>query len=435
MLHSAPTTGVMTGATPLAATRIMLWSITGFLVAMIGWAAVAEVNETATAPGRIVPQHQLQVVSNLEGGVVTAIWAKPGQKVAAGQSLLQLDPAAAQADFGRSSAAANALRARIARLEAEVAGTTPVFPAALEAAAPGAVAAERGLWAARRRDTASRSAGGSARRDGADRALAEAQAAATAAAEARAQAAREVAMLAPLVDKGIEPRISLDRARSTLVQADAGAAGALQAVSRARAALAEAVAAMAGSRDSSRADAGNDLALARAELAAQSAALPAMQRRLERTDVRSPIAGIVQRVMPATIGGSIAPGAPLAEIVPTGGGLVVDVRVRPRDIAFVHIGQPAAVKLTAYDASVYGRLDGRVTQISPDAVIDDRGGEGWYQVRIATAAEALTGPGGRRLPVGAGMVADVDLLGPPRTVLSYLFSPIARLRDTAFRER
>ena len=425
----------VTAVTPAHAAKIMLWSIAGFSAVIIAWASVAEINETATAPGRIVPTRPLQVVSNLEGGIVSAILVKPGQVVAAGAPLLRLDPGAAVADYGRGSAVGNALMARIVRLEAEVANRVPGFPAALEAAAPGAVAAERAAWAARRLDRASAIAASRARVDGAMRGGEEAKAGAIAAAEGQAQAAREVAMLGPLVDKGIEPRLTLDRARSALVQADAAAAGARQAAARAAAMADEARANMASVGDGARAAAGNDLALARADLAGQSATLPALQRRVDRTDIRSPVAGTVHRVMVATIGGSVAPGAPLVEIVPADGSLVIEARVRPRDIGMVHLGQSAMVRITAYDASVYGKLEGRVTAISPDTITEDRSGEGWYLVRIETIGNGLVAPDGRKRTIGAGMVAETDLLGPSRTVMSYLLSPVTKLAGSAFRER
>jgi adhesin transport system membrane fusion protein len=421
--------------TPARAARWLLWSIGGFTAIIIVWAAFAELNETATAPGRIVPQKSLQVISSLDGGSVAEILVKPGQKVAANAPLLRLDPVGATAEFGRSSTAANALAARIVRLEAEIADTAPRFPPALSAAAPGAVAAEQSLWLARRRDRISARAGADARADGAARALAEARTIAAAAAETRAQAAREVAMLAPLVERGIEPRLSLDRARSELVRAEAAATGSAEAVSRAAAAVREARAAASGLGDSARAAAGAELALARAELASQSVALPALQQRVTRTELRSPIAGTVQRLLVNTIGGSVGAGVPLVEVVPAAGALVVDAQVRPRDIGFVHLGQRAAIRVTAYDSSVYGKLDGKVTRISPDAVVDERGGEGWYLVRIETAADALRAPNGQRLPLGAGMVVEADLLGPSRSVMSYLLSPVTKLAGTAFRER
>ncbi len=420
---------------PARVARLMLWSIAGFSVTMIVWAGLARLDETAVASGRVAPSRQLQVVGNLEGGVVAAILVKSGDKVAAGQLLLRLDPGAAAADFGRSSAAANALSARIARLEAEVSGGAPVFAAGLERAAPAAVATERALWSARRVDVGAAAAGDAARLDGALRSLAQAEAERRAHAEARAQAAREAAMIAPLVDKGIEPAVSLDRARSALVQADAAAAGAGQAVSRAQAAVAEARAATRGVQGRFRSQSVDALAAARAELAGLSAGLPALRTRVDRTAIRSPIAGTIQRVLVATIGGAVGPGAPLVEIVPGGDALVIEAKVRPQDIAFVHPGQSAAVKLTAYDSSVYGALDGRVDRISPDAIVNERTGESHFLVRVVTGASALTAPDGAGVPVGAGMVAEISFIGRKRSVLSYILSPVTKLRENAFRDR
>jgi adhesin transport system membrane fusion protein len=420
---------------PARVARLMLWSIAGFSLAMIVWAGLARIDETAIAVGRVAPSRQLQVIGNLEGGVVAAIMVKPGDRVAAGQLLLRLDPGAAAADFGRTSAAANALSARIARLEAEVSGRTPVFATGLERAAPASVAAERALWSARLVDVGAAAAGDAARLDGSLRSLAQAQSELRAHGEARAQASREAAMIAPLVDKGIEPRISLDRARSALVQADAAAAGAGQAVSRAQASVAEARAAMRSVEGRFHSQSVDALAAARAELAGQSAGLPALQTRVDRTAIRSPIAGTVQRVLVATIGGAVAPGAPLVEVVPGGDTLVIEAQVRPEDIAFVHTGQKAAVKLTAYDSSVYGALQGKVDRISPDAVINERSGEGHFLVRVVTGASALKAPDGAGVPIAAGMVAEVSFIGRKRSVLSYILNPVTKLSENAFRER
>ncbi len=417
---------------PARAAQLMLGAITGFLLAMVIWAGLAQVPETAVAGGRVAPALALQQISNLEGGRVTAILARPGDKVSAGQLLLRLDPDLAAADLGRSSSMTAALQARIARLEAEASGGTPVFAYTLPAAV---VAGERALWAARRADLAATGAGDAARRDGATRALAEADSAVRVQAEARAQAAREVAMLAPLVEKGIEPAISLARARSALVQADAAAAGASAAARRAAAMVAEARAAGTAGEGRFRSMAADALTAARAELAGQAAALPALRGRVDRTAVRSPIAGTVQRVMIATIGGAVAAGAPLVEIVPAGEALVIDADVRPSDIAFVHAGQQATVRLTAYDSSVYGTLPGTVSRISPDAIVNERTGESHYSVRIATRQTALKAPDGSALPIGPGMVAEVNFTGRQRSVLSYLFAPVTKLSQNAFRER
>ena len=229
--------------------------------------------------------------------------------------------------------------------------------------------------------------------------------------------------------------LTLDRARSALVQARASAAGGAEAVARARATVAEVRAAAAAVSDRWRAEASNDLVQARAELAGQQAGLPSLQRRVEQADVRSPVSGTVQRVLVGTVGSAAAPGAPLVEVVPKDGALAIAARVWPSDIGFVHIGQPAAVRITSYDSSVYGTLKGRATRISPHVVADERGGDGWYDVRIETSQRGLVRPAGRPAAIGSGIVAEVALLRAPRTLLSYLLSPVTRLCEDALRER
>jgi membrane fusion protein, adhesin transport system len=140
-------------------------------------------------------------------------------------------------------------------------------------------------------------------------------------------------------------------------------------------------------------------------------------------------------VLVTTRGGAVQPAQPLVEIVPSDESLLIEVQVRPEDIAFVHLNQPANVAITAYDRSVYGVLEGRVTSISPDATVEERTGESFYTVRVRTAQNALRDPAGRPMPIGPGMVAEVDVLGDTRTILQYIFSPITRLSETAFRER
>ena len=417
---------------PARAAQVMLGTITSFVVVITVWAGLAQVPETAVATGRVAPARALQQVSNLEGGRITGIFARPGDRIKAGQLLLRLDPDAAAADLGRSSSMTAALKARIARLEAESRGTAPAFDDALP---EGVVASERALWTARRAELAATGAGDAARGDAAARARAEADSAVRVHAEARAQAAREVAMLVPLVEKGIEPAISLARARSALVQAEAAAAGAGAGARRATALVTEARAAGEAAESRFRTAAADALTVARAELASQAAALPALQGRVDRTAVRSPIAGTVQRMLVATIGGTVAAGAPLVEIVPAGEALVIDADVRPSDIAFVHPGQQATVRLSAYDSSVYGSINGEVSRISPDAVVNERTGASHFSVRITTSDTALKDRDGTPLPIGPGMVAEVSFTGRQRSVMSYLFAPVTKLTQNAFRER
>jgi adhesin transport system membrane fusion protein len=197
----------------------------------------------------------------------------------------------------------------------------------------------------------------------------------------------------------------------------------------------EARASAAQLRQDWRSRAATELAAAQTELAARRRALPALAERVERTVLRAPLPGRVNRVLVTTRGGTVQPGQPLVEIVPSEESLLVEVQVRPEDIAFVRMGQESKVAITAYDRSVYGTLDGRVVGISPDAVLDERTGLSHYTVRVRTSANALTHPSGQRLPISPGMVAEVNLLGDSRTVLQYILTPITRLGETALRER
>jgi adhesin transport system membrane fusion protein len=159
-----------------------------------------------------------------------------------------------------------------------------------------------------------------------------------------------------------------------------------------------------------------------------------LAERVDRTVVKAPLPGRINRVLVTTVGAAVAPGAPLVEIVPSEETLLIETMIRPQDIAFVRMDQKAKVNITAYDPSVYGALDGVVVSISPDAVVNERTGESFYTVQVRTTSSALKDRTGKPLPIGTGMVADVSLLGDKRTILEYILSPLTKLQSRAFRE-
>jgi adhesin transport system membrane fusion protein len=419
---------------PARASNILLWMILGFVVIFIIWASVTELDRTVRGQGRIVPSSQLQVVSNLEGGIVDQILVKTGDMVRRGQPLVRMDPVATGSEFSSNQSQFNALRVRIARLEAEVAGRQPAFPAATDPSVAEQVAIERALYASRISDLNSLMAAAGARVTQSRRAVAEAEAAYAARQSASRAAQNELNLIRPLVERGIEPRLSLTRAQSQASIAASEVSAAAAAVSRAQSQVAEAQATMAQQRQDWRSRAAQDLAAAQAEMVALRRSLPALSARVERTEVRSPLPGRVNRVLVTTVGGSVAPGAPLVEIVPSQESLLVEVQVRPADIAWVRLDQDAKINVTAYDPSVYGSLDGKVVSISPDATLNEKTGETFYTVRVATD-DRLVDKAGRALAIGPGMVADISLLGDKRTVLSYILSPLTRMSQTALREQ
>lgn len=419
---------------PGAASSVLLWIIGAFVLIFLAWAGLTSLDRVVRGTGRVIPASELQTVSNLEGGIVERIFVRPGQKVKARDPLIRLDPLQMGADYEKSRVAFDALEARIARLQGEMTGKPPAWSAELERRSADLVDAERALHTSRMIDLDSLLAGARARIAQAERATAEARAAAAARRSARDAARSELGMIRPLVEKGIEPRLTQIQTESRLAMAGSEVVAAEAGISRAQSAVVEARSAFDQMNGEWRSRAAQELATARAEYAAQRRTLPALADRYNRTIVRAPLDGTVNRVLATTRGGTVRPGDPLVEIVPSDDSLIIEAKVKPADIAAIRIDQEATVKITAYDYAVYGGLKGRVISISPDAVVDPRTGESHYEVRVRTDSQALVDRAGKKLPLGAGMVAEVDILGGKRSIMHYILTPISRLRDTALRE-
>lgn len=419
---------------PRTASNVLLWLVLGFFVVFVVWASMAELDRTVRGTGRVIASSMLQTVSNLEGGVVEAILVRTGDVVEQGQELVRLDATQTGSELGSGEASANALSVKIARLSAEVAGRSPSYPAARDQVIAQQIQIERALHASRMAELQSVTAAAQSRIVQAQRGLQEAEAMYQARVTARDARQRELSIIRPLVERGIEPRMSLVTAESAASVAASEVMAAAASVNRAQSAIGEAQAMLAQQRQDWRALAANELAAAQAELSARSSTLPALAERAERTVVRAPLPGRVNRVLITTVGGSVAPGAPLVEIVPSEESLLIETMIRPQDIASVRMGQKTKVNITAYDPSIYGALDGVVVAISPDAVLNERTGETFYTVQVRTTTNALVDKNGNPLPIATGMMADVSLLGDKRSVLNYILTPISRLSETALRE-
>jgi len=407
----------------------ILWVIGAFFVLLFLWAALTTLDRTVHGQGRVVPSSKMQVVSNHEGGVVEEILVKPGQLVHKGDILVRLSPTMQSAELGSNTSTVESLRARVARLNGEVRGTTPNYGGV----SGSAVASEQALHSARNAELAGLTAAGNARTVQAERSVAEAQSMLAARRSNLNAAERELEMVRPLAEKQIVSRMDLLKAENSVTVAQSEVAAAEAGVSRAQSSIAESRAATAQARSDWMGRAGLELATAQAELSARESTMPALSDKVDRTTIRAPMTGRVNRVLVTTVGGSVSAGMPIAEIVPTEDALYVEAMVRPQDIGNVRMGQHSKVEITAYRSTVFGSLEGEVTNISPDVVINEKTGESYYTVEVRTTSQ-LIGPNGKKLEIGPGMVANVSLLGEKRSVLSYLFSPLTRLSENAFRE-
>lgn len=424
----APAESAPSRILPKPGPSLLLWLILGFFIVFFIWAALTDIDRTVRGTGRVVPSSKTQLISNLEGGIVQEVLVRTGQEVKAGDPLVRLDPTQTGGELGSGTATVSALAAKIERLEAEVTGRAPHFTGV------GAAEIERALYGARMAELASLQSAGQARVAAATRSVSEAQSIYAARQSAATAARAELNAVRPLVESGIEPRLTLTQAigKAEAAASEAAAAGAT--IARAQAAIAEARATLNQQVQDWRSRSANELALAQAEYSARSSVLPTLEARAERSLITAPVNGRINRIVVSRSGGTVQPGAPILELVPTEDGLLVEVMIAPKDIASVHIGQSAKVNITAYDSGVYGSLKGKVVSISPDAVVDEKTGASHYVVEVRTSKTALVSASGRKLPIGVGMIADVALLGDKRSVLRYLLTPFTRLKEEAFSE-
>jgi adhesin transport system membrane fusion protein len=419
---------------PARAAQLLLYIIAGLVVLTLIWASVARLDRVTRGQGWVVTSNSLQELQYLEGGIVKEILVSAGERVEAGELLVKLDPTQMNVEFAQGREEFNLLSARIARLEAETALKPLQFPAPFKAAAGEIVARERALFEAREAELNAALTLAQNKRDQRAQAHKDAQIAFETATEALNFADQELDMVQKLVQKGIEPRVELLRAQ----QREAAARGEMQraeiAVSRSALEAQEAQGEIDQVRKTFAAAAADELNAAKAEFADLKGELPALRDKVSRTDVRAPVTGVVNRVLVSTIGGVVAPGETIVEIVPTEDTLLVEAKIKPADIGFLYVGQEAKVSITAYDSSVYGSLHGAIETISPDAIEDEKSGERFYNIRVRTNAEALKGRG-KNVKIMPGMAADVAILNGKRTVLAYIMKPLADVGDKALQEQ
>jgi adhesin transport system membrane fusion protein len=405
--------------------------------AFIAWAGWAQIDEVTRGQGRVIPSGKNQVVQSLEGGIVKEIVVETGSLVHKGDLLLRIDDTGFAASLGEVEARRAALRAQIVRLQHEVGGDRAaplVFPADLDRDAPATVASEKDLYLARQHSLTAQLNILTERVKQRQRDLIETRTNIARLEKNLALANEEDRLKAPLVEKGIIPRTDYLRLKRDISDLGGQFAMAKESVARLEAAVREAEAVASEQELKFREDARAELTQKVAELTVIGETMRGARDRVVRTDVRSPVDGIVNKLNVNTVGGVVKPGEPLVEIVPQQESLLIEAKVRPNDIAFVHPGQKASVKITAYDFSIYGGLDGEVVRISADSSYDEQTREVHYLVTVKTLTNQL-GKAELNLVIFPGMVARVDILTGKKTILQYLLKPITKAKYDALRER
>jgi adhesin transport system membrane fusion protein len=384
--------------------------------------------------GQVIPSQRVQVIQNLEGGIVQEILVHENQIVEKGAILLRIDNTMAASQYRESFGKAVEHKAAIVRLSAELEGKkTLAFPDDMKDTDPQLLEDQQSIFRARQQQLQAELSVLESQHSQKLQEVSEMQGRKKQLVRSLELARQQRNIAKPLVDDGVYPRtdfLSIERDISSL-QGDIDALR--LGIPRVRQAAEEANKRIAQRQAEFRAQALDELNRRRVEYKSLREIMSAGEDRVTRTDVRSPVRGTVKQLNVTTVGGVLRPGEPIMEIVPLDDTLLIEAQVRPADIAFLHPGQKAIIKITAYDFAIFGGLEGFVEAISADT-IEEESGESFYKIKLRTSANSMIYHG-EPLPIIPGMTASVEILTGTKSVLTYLTKPILRMKQNALRER
>lgn len=418
---------------PLAR-HYLLVAILSFFLLFVVWANLAQLDEVTRGEGKIVPSTEVQALQSIEAGIIEEILVKEGEVVAKDQVLMRLQDIEASSDLGANRVRYLGLLASIKRLQAQAEGKDKVeFPAEVLSEAPTSVLEEENAFRASKLQL-----------EGTIRVLEQQK-------SQRAQELDELNtrigdvkgvislqrqeknMIAPLVAKGSAPKLELLQLERGIKERETELNSLESSLPRTKSGIAEAEARITEAKREAQAVAQKELTEKLREMNEIRERLAALTERKVRKEIKSPVDGTIQEIRVKTIGGVVRGGEDIIKIVPKDDQLIVEARIKPSDRAFIYPGQPAMIKVTAYDFSIYGGLKGELVDISADTLKDEKG-VSYYRVRLRTFEKELIRKG-QVLPIIPGMVASVDILTGKKTVMEYLLKPFVKTLDAAMNER
>lgn len=411
--------------------RKLLWVSLLVIIVLLVWAAFGQIDEVVRGTGKVVPSRQVQVIQSLDGGIVEEILVRPGQQVEQGQILLRIDPTRYSSSLGENRVERLALMAKAARLTALADGKDFEVPEEVLKDAPKLAESEREAWLARTRELNATLQIAREQLNQRQQELRETRANRDQASSSCGLTSQELRVTEPLLKSGAVSEVELLRLRRDVARYCGEARAAEAQISRIEAAISEATSKIEESELNVRNEARKELQDTQAKLATLTESQIALVDRVKLAEVRSPVRGIVNNMMVNTVGGVVQPGKDILDIVPSDDSLLLEVKINPRDIGFLHPGQEADVKFTAYDFAIYGGLDGVVEQIGADAITDEKDNS-YYLVKVRTDKAFV---GDDRRPILPGMQAEVHILTGKRSLLHYLLKPILRAQENALTER
>jgi len=414
--------------------RLTIWAIIAFFVFLVVWAGFSQIDEVTRGDGKAIPSSKLQKIQNLEGGIVAELYVKEGQIVEAGAPLIRLDDTRFVSNAGETEALRLAMQLRVERLSAQVDDRPLNIPDEVLKAAPSQAANERSLYESRRQQLKDEVGGLQEQLVQRQQELREFT---SKQGQYRSQLSlqrQEINMSEPLVAQGAVSPVEVLRLKRAEMETRGQLDATTLAIPRAESAIKEVQRKIDETRGKFRSEALTQLNEARTELNKAESTGRALEDRVSRTLVTSPVRGIVKQLLVNTVGGVIQPGSDMVEIVPLDDTLLVEAKIRPQDIAFLHPGQEAVVKFTAYDYTIYGGLKAKLERIGADTITDEDKKTTYYMITLRTDRSHL-GTDEKPLLIIPGMVASVDIITGKKSILSYLLKPIIKARAEALHER
>lgn len=419
----------MLGEAPLRAKKILYWMVI-VLALLVAWAGFTKIDEITRGEGRVIPSQQVQIVQSYDGGMVTELLVHEGETVTKGQPLVRVDQTRAVSSLRENRSQYLSLLVKQSRLRALAKGVEFAEDDEIKAEAPALYAQEYALYLTAKAELASQVAIASEQVTQRQRELGETQARLQQAQRGYELTKQELDVTKPLLESGAVSDVDLLRLERDASRLRGDRNQAREQVGRVKSAIAEAKRKIKEIEEGFRNKVRTELSEATAKLSALTEASVALDDKVKQSVLKSPVNGTVSRLFFNTVGGVIQPGKEVLELVPTDDTLVLETKIQPRDIAFVGLNQPAAVKLTAYDYTIYGTMEAKVISVAADSIVDEKG-NAFYIVKVQTLKPSL----GKDQPIIPGMVAQVDIITGKKSVLSYLLKPVLKAKSYAFTER
>lgn len=428
--------------------RLTIWALAAFVTSFIVWAYFAKLDRVATGAGKVVPSSQVQIIQSLDGGILQQLYVKEGMLVNKDQPLARIDDTRFRADFAQQRQEVDSLRADIIRLRSEltsilvadvpdwrlqikIAKKALIFPEDLQKSMPHLVLRQQDEYQARLDSLSNKVAIQGQQIQQRYEEKRELQSKIKTLEISYKLAAREIELTRPLAKKNIVPEVELLKLERSVNSIKGELNSIRLLLPKLKAATAEAVLKRREAVLNYRAEARAQLNELEGKFSRITEAQVGVKDKVEKALIISPVVGSIKTLHITTLGGVIQPGQALLEIVPTEDKLLIEAKIKPKDIAFIHLGLPAVVKITAYDFTRYGGLKGTVEHISGDT-IQDEDGNSFYMIRVRTDISDIQD--NKKMPIIPGMMTSVDVMIGKRTVLEYILNPVLRAKAAALRE-